>query len=254
MNNYYHRGQGECVELTGILPSSMLALESYISSLPVTAYCSPELPVGWLGDVVEEYQHYSLLYPIKNNYDWYSVQKDKFETAPTDLRRIFLIPIEAMGITKHPVIGINPAVTFTKAELFDFAKKIIFSYENSGNPAGDLIPDCDTVVNDVFKQSAPLETYQQEAERMYPLESEEGVYVVRNLWQRGSRTAHITARQMGQKELEEAKAEVERLKEKVRKLREGLGKIDAISFHKNEWTDMANIGEIVKQLLSETTD
>ena len=43
-------------------------------------------------------------------------------------------------------------------------------------------------------------------------------------------------------------------KEKVRKLREGLGKIDAISFHKNEWKEMAEIGEIVKRLLSETTD
>lgn len=42
-------------------------------------------------------------------------------------------------------------VSMTKDDIIDFAKKLIFSYENSGNPAGELIPDCDTLINNLFQ-------------------------------------------------------------------------------------------------------
>ena len=51
-------------------------------------------------------------------------------------------------------------------------------------------------------------------------------------------------------EYESLQSKVKELEERNKVLEDALRKIDAISFHKNEWEEMCKIGEIVKKALS----
>jgi len=47
----------------------------------------------------------------------------------------------------------------------------------------------------------------------------------------------------------EAESKVKELEERNKVLEDALRKIDAISFHKNDWEEMCKIGEIAKEAL-----
>ncbi len=51
------------------------------------------------------------------------------------------------------------------------------------------------------------------------------------------------------KEADIAREKVKELEERNKVLEDALRKIDAISFHKNDWEEMCKIGEIAKEAL-----
>lgn len=46
----------------------------------------------------------------------------------------------------------EPVVCLTKPELIEFSKQLIFCYENSGNPAGELILDPNDLIEKTFNK------------------------------------------------------------------------------------------------------
>lgn len=97
--NYYHRSKGECVVLEKKEPVKTFTdvhtfsvnehdwfeWQKYIASLPVTAYCDPTEPIGWLGEVREEWQW--------NHWDggWQPCSKETYEMNLPNKARIFLV-------------------------------------------------------------------------------------------------------------------------------------------------------------------
>lgn len=56
------------------------------------------------------------------------------------------------ALAGHSSQQTGDAVTLTREQVVEFANRLIFSYENSGNPAGDLIPISNEVIDSLFKQ------------------------------------------------------------------------------------------------------
>lgn len=102
---YYHRENGEVVITENFEPKSSRYEEAindwceYIASLPVTHYCSPDEPVGFLEGYGEIYQenhfHMGWVESNKRTYDALG------EVSPED-RRIYL--------TKQPADYIKPSL------------------------------------------------------------------------------------------------------------------------------------------------
>lgn len=93
MNKYYHRGNGEVVVPDEAAwnkikrfnkHSSVSQLNrQYLASLPVVAYCDPQVPIGFLDGFVERYEAEML------NGNFCDVPKDFYDTI--EHRRLFLV-------------------------------------------------------------------------------------------------------------------------------------------------------------------
>ena len=82
MNKYYHRGKGEVVRPDPEQTNHFV----YMQSLPITAYCSPETPIGLVENCREQYQ---MLNPIG---EWVDCEESMWGLMAKHMRRIFLIP------------------------------------------------------------------------------------------------------------------------------------------------------------------
>lgn len=97
MNKYYHRGNGEVVmpeieqpdiHRPGSYSESVHQWNTHLASLPVTHYCDPSLPVGWLPECEERYEVRSRRFPN----EWVVVTELSYNLRANNSRRIFLVP------------------------------------------------------------------------------------------------------------------------------------------------------------------
>lgn len=94
MTKYYHRSKGEAV-IPGMSQDNeddiydAIAWNRHLASLPVSAYCSPSLPIGFLPECEERYQ---VLDP-----EWVTYDKEEYDKYKDreGITRIFLVPVSA---------------------------------------------------------------------------------------------------------------------------------------------------------------
>lgn len=115
MNKYYHRGNGECISISKEFDhlSPREFNESWVAAKPITAYCSPKTPIGWVENCREQKQVWIRTHSggDEGSGDWKGVTDNvyahHFSIWPP-MCRIFLVPEKEGEETKEGLCNAAP--------------------------------------------------------------------------------------------------------------------------------------------------
>lgn len=127
MQNIYHRSSGEVVSVP---PEMITDPMPDLSSLPISAYCDPSTPVGWVENCREQWQVFKMS-------GWWNVSKETYiDWKPGDSKRIFLVPEQKESEEK----GRKP-ITIVCTRAYEFEGVVFNVGDISDSAFGLNIPD-----------------------------------------------------------------------------------------------------------------